>query len=175
MPYGQQPYQVQGGYPSYMQPAGQVFYPGTFRQPANYYGQGVVTRMAGQDSVPSAQVVPSGASTFPQPTKSTPPVRQKRILRIEDPNTHEALDLKEISTRTQTKEVAPNDIKEATSEKVTEVSIDKKDTVKTILSDDNEKEIDESPAAAVEAIAAEADADHKSSPREVRLVVSTIQ
>lgn len=105
MPYGQQPYQVQGGYPSYMQPAGQVFYPGNFRQPGNYYGQGVVSPMAGQDMVTSPHAVQSGSTAFSQPANTTPPVRQKRILRIEDPNTHEALDLKEISSRTQAKVV----------------------------------------------------------------------
>lgn len=100
MPYGQQPYQIQGGYPSYMQPAGQMFYPGNFRQPTNYYGQGVVSPVA-QDGVTSPHAVQSGSSAFSPSSNVTPPVRQKRILRIEDPNTHEALDLKEISSRAQ--------------------------------------------------------------------------
>ena len=40
----------------------------------------------------------------PTPPKVTPPpVREKRILRIEDPNTHVALDLKEISKTTEKK------------------------------------------------------------------------
>lgn len=107
MPYGQQPYQVQGGYPSYMQPAGQVFYPGNFRQPGNYYGQGVVSPMA-QDSVTSPHAAQSGSSAFSPSSNTTPPVRQKRILRIEDPNTHEALDLKEISNRAQSKPALDN-------------------------------------------------------------------
>lgn len=56
--------------------------------------------MAAQESVTS---IPAGSATFSKPNNPTPPVRQKRILRIEDPNTHEALDLQEISSRAQAK------------------------------------------------------------------------
>jgi hypothetical protein len=60
---------------------GQMFYGGNFRQPvAGYYGQPVMSPMAGPESVsPTSPQAMHGASAFTQTAKTTPPVREKRV------------------------------------------------------------------------------------------------
>ena len=106
--------------PQYMQGGGgypgvPYMYPGNFRQqPGSYYvapvGVGGVAGSMNAGSLsehshvgsPGVRGVNAGASGVAKPLPPKPtPVREKRILRIEDPNTHEALDLKEISKTTK--------------------------------------------------------------------------
>ena len=117
MPQYMQPQYMQtgGGYPG-----APYFYPGGFRQqPGNYYVAPMgVSGVAGGVNVGSlpdhshvgspgvGMTVGAGGVAKPTPPKVTPPpVREKKILRIEDPNTHVALDLKEISKTTKKEDV----------------------------------------------------------------------